>query len=331
MSATIYDVAARAGVSIATVSRALNAPHTVAPVTRQRVLQAVDELGFVPKAEATDRARRAHRRVGVLAPFFTYAAFVQRLRGVAAGLADFGYDLVVYNAETPDQVRGYLDSLPVSRRLDGLIVMSLCVDDSTERRLRGGSLPVVLIEATRRRLPGIDVDNRAGGQLAADYLLELGHRRLGFVGGDWEIPGYTLHTSQLRFQGFCARLKDHQIKPIVAELPRSSASFEDAQRQAAALFALPEPPSAIFAASDTMALGILSAAREVGLSIPDQLAVLGFDDLDVAEYVGLSSVSQSLETSGRQAVELLLAAMTERDELVRHVEMPLCVVPRSTT
>ena len=169
MSSTIYDVASRAGVSIATVSRALNAPQSVNAATLQRIQDAIDELGFVPKAEATARARRSHRQIGVLAPFFMhYPSFTQRLRGVAAALQDTGYELVVYNVDTPEHVAGYLHTLPVARRLDGLLIISLLLSDQSADRLLQHRLPTVMIEGVHPRLAGVEIDNVAGGQIAAE-------------------------------------------------------------------------------------------------------------------------------------------------------------------
>lgn len=292
---------------------------------------AIDALGFVPKAEATARARRRHRQIGVLVPFFTYSSFVQRLRGISGALLDAGLELVVYNAETPEHVHGYLLSLPVTRRLDGLIIISLRIDDSASRRLIGHGLPSVLIETQSNLLSCVDIDNRAGGALAAEHLLELGHRSIGFVGGDREIEGYTYRTSELRLQGFRSRLQEAGLQPCIADIAPNTASPEAAHRQALALLDGCAPPSAIFAASDTLALGVLRAARERNIQVPEQLAILGFDDLDFSEFVGLSTVSQSLERSGRQAVELLLAAMTDPQPVTRHVQTPLGLVKRNTT
>lgn len=331
MTATIYDVASRAGVSIATVSRVLNVPHSVNSATRGRVQSAIDALGFVPKAEASACARRRHRQIGVLVPFFTYSSFVQRLRGISSGLLDAGYELVVYNAETPEHVHGYLLSLPVTRRLDGLIIISLRIDESAGRRLIAHGLPCVLIETESDLLSCVDIDNRAGGALAARHLLERGHRRIGFVGGDREIEGYTYRTSELRQEGFRTYLQQAGVEPCISDITHNSASPEEAHRQALALLDRSDRPSAIFAASDSLALGVLRAAYERNIHVPDQLAVLGFDDVDFSEFVGLSTISQSLETSGRQAVELLLAAITDPQPLTRHVQAPLRLVERNTT
>jgi DNA-binding LacI/PurR family transcriptional regulator len=177
----------------------------------------------------------------------------------------------------------------------------------------------------------VDIDNHAGGVLAAEYLLEKGHRTIGFVGGDREIEGYTWRTSELRLDGFRHRLQQAGLEPCVAEIAPNAASPDEAHRQALALLDRSQPPSAIFAASDSLALGVLRAARERNLRVPVELAILGFDDLDFSEFVGLSTISQALEMSGRQAVELLLAAIADPQPLTRHVQAPLRVQQRNTT
>lgn len=325
---TIYDVARAAGVSIATVSRVLNSPQRVNERTRQAVLVAIEQLNFVPRADAMARARRRHQRVGVLAPFFTAPAFVQRLRGVAAAIANSTYELVVYSVETAAQCRGYLESLPVARRLDGLVVMSLCVDDRVAERLQ--ALPTVLIETAHPAFPGVRIDNEAGGRMAARYLLDQGHTRLAFVGGDSEIPGYTLHTSELRLAGYRRTLHEAGIALPEANVRITPNTLEAARQQAHVLFGLPAPPTAVFAASDLLAMGVLKAARERGLRTPGDVAVLGFDDLDIADFIGLTTISQSLDETGRIAVELLVARMVDATRPIQHVNLQLHVVRRES-
>ena len=132
---TIYDVAKRAGVSITTVSRMLNAPDKVNPETRERILAAIDTLGFVPKAEARARALRQTGRIGVVTPFFTAPSFVQRLRGIAGALSRENYELVVYTVESAAHLQSYLASLPLTGNLDGLVIMSLPIGDAEAHRL----------------------------------------------------------------------------------------------------------------------------------------------------------------------------------------------------
>jgi LacI family transcriptional regulator len=143
---TIYDVAKLSGISISTISRVLNTPDKVNPETRAKVLAAIDQLGFVPKAEARARALRQTGRIGVLTPFFTAPAFVQRLRGIAAALAKSNHELVVYTVDSSDHLQSYLASLSLTGNLDGLIVMSLNIGETEAQRLLDSGLQTVLIE-----------------------------------------------------------------------------------------------------------------------------------------------------------------------------------------
>jgi LacI family transcriptional regulator len=326
--ATIYDVAEMAGVSISTVSRVLNSPEQVNSATRARVLAAIDRLHFVPKAEATARARKGTRRVGVLAPFITYPSFVQRFRGVAA-LAGTAYEMVIYNVDSASRRDGYLSSLPVMRRLDGLIVMALPFGDELAQRLRANGLETVLIEWAHPSFSSVEIDDRAGGGMVARYLLEQGHQRFGFV-GDADVPDYAIYTSERRMEGYRQALREagHDLLPEYVAL--GPHGLEQARKLTHQLLDLPAPPTAIFAPSDTQALGVLKAAHERGVAVPGSLAVVGFDDVEIADYIGLTTVRQPLEESGRIAIELLLARIADPQRPTQRVSLPLTLVRRET-
>ncbi|MCB0188120.1 MAG: LacI family DNA-binding transcriptional regulator, partial [Caldilineaceae bacterium] len=319
-----------AEVSIATVSRVLNTPHRVNDETRKRVLAAIDALQFIPKAEASARARRNSYRIGVLAPFFTYPSFVQRLRGVASVLNGSEYELVVYSVDSVQHFQSQLETLPIVRRIDGLIVMSLLIDDVAAERLQQYDLPTVLIESRYPAFSGIDIDNDEGGRLAARYLVERGHQHIAFVGIDSEIPGCTLPTSEIRLQGFRAMMAEMGLPLRDIYIRNAENDMAAAYEQSKRLLSLDERPTAIFATSDLLAIGILKAIRESALRVPDDIAVLGFDDLDSADYLGLSTIAQALDESGRVAVELLLGRLAEPDRAVQHVRFPLKVIERGT-
>src|SRR5512135_3854958 len=157
--ATIYDVAKQAGVSITTVSRILNTPDKVNSKTREKVLAAIDQLSFVPKAEARARAMQRTGRIGVICPFFTAPSFIQRLRGVAETLSPENYELVIYTVDSNDHLQGYLSSLPLTGNLDGLIILSLPVGESEVQRLIDHNLPTVLIEYPHPKLSCVDIDD----------------------------------------------------------------------------------------------------------------------------------------------------------------------------
>ena len=328
--ATVYDVAEAAGVSITTVSRVLNSPEKVNAETRARVMVAMDRLGFVPKAEAAARARKGHGRIGVLAPFFTLPSFVERLRGVANALDDSPFELAIYNVDSSTRRDGYLTSLPLTRRLDGLIVMALPFDGASARRLLDHHLETVLVELSQEPFSSIRIDDRAGGQMAAEHLVQKGHRRCAFV-GDSDVPDYAIHTSDWRLEGYREALAAAGLDVPGEYLALAPHSRENARLSAHRLLDLPEPPTAIFAASDNQALGVLKAARERGLSVPRELAVIGFDDVDIADFIGLTTIHQPLEESGRVAVDLLLSRVADPARPAQRVRLPLTLIERETT
>jgi DNA-binding LacI/PurR family transcriptional regulator len=327
--ATVYEVAKKAGVSIATVSRVLNTPERVNESTRERVHQAIDALGFVPKAEAAARARKMHGRIGVLAPFFTFPSFVQRLRGVASALSDSPFELAIYNVDSSSRRIGWLASLPVTRRIDGLIVMALPFDDEAADRLIHHDLPTVLVEFSRARFSSVRIDDAAGGALAAELLVSLGHGRCAFV-GDADVPDYAVPTSDYRLEGYRRGLAKRGVPLPDCYVARAPHGLETAREATHALLDLRERPTALFAASDTQAMGALQAARERNLAVPGDLAIVGFDDIDVAGYIGLTTVRQPLEESGRVSVDLLLSRLADPSRAAQDVWLPLSLVRRST-
>lgn len=327
--ATIYDVAERAGVSIATVSRVLNSPGQVNETTRLRVLAAIDALNFVPKAEAHARARKGIGRIGVLAPFFTYPSFVQRLRGISSVLSGMAWELVIYNVDTVTRREAYLASLPLTRRLDGLIVIALPFGDEAAQRLLSPGMDVVLIEFFYPEFSSVEIDDESGGQIVGEYLAAQGHRRCGFV-GDAHVPSYAIPTSDRRLAGYSAALRAAGVALEDRYVSLAEHGLEPARLQAHELLSLPEPPTAIFAPSDTQAMGVLKAARERGLRVPEDLAVVGFDDVDFADYIGLTTVHQPLDESGRVAVELLLSQLESPGRPARRVNLPLRLIRRQT-
>jgi LacI family transcriptional regulator len=326
---TIYDVAKQAGVSIATVSRMINTPDKVNGDTRVRILAAIDALGFVPKAEARARAMRGTGRIGVISPFFTAPSFVQRLRGVAEALSAKKFELVIYTVDSADRLKSFLSSLPLTGNLDGLIILSLPVDDADARRLVKHGLPTVLVEFPHPSLSSVEIDDVMGGKMAAQYLLKKGHRRIAFL-GDTDLPEYSLHPVSQRLVGFRQGLQESGIELPNVFVRLSPYSQEQTRQAAAELLSLPQPPTAIFAATDFQALGVLKAARQLNVQVPEQLAVVGFDDLDMAEFADLTTIRQHLDESGRLAVEILLAHLESPSRPLQHVKIPLVIVERQT-
>ncbi len=326
---TIFDVAELSGVSISTISRVINTPEKVNLNTRQRVYEAIDKLGFVPQAEARARALRLKGRIGVITPFFTAPSFVQRLRGIAGSLSKENYDLVIYTVDSNNRLQSYLSSLPLTGNLDGLVIMSLPVAEPDVQRLIDHQLPTVLIEFPHSHLNSVEINDVEGGRMAAEYLLKKGHKRIAFL-GDTDLPEYSIHPVNLRLKGFRQALKAANIE-IPKEFVRLAPYDQDQARIVAKeLLDMPNPPTAVFAATDFQALGVLKAARQLGVKVPEQLAIIGFDDLDMADYEDLTTVQQHLDESGRIAIEILLSHIADKSRPIQHVTLPLTVIERLT-
>jgi LacI family transcriptional regulator, galactose operon repressor len=328
---TIYDVAEVSGVSISTISRVLNAPDKVNTKTRQRVMSAIDRLGFVPKAEARARAMRSTNRIGVLTPYFTAPSFVQRLRGAAAALSRANYELVIYTVDSVEHLQGYIATIPVRGNVDGMIVMSLAIGDKDARRLHDHGIETVLIESRHPQLNCICIDDTRGGALAATHLIEKGHTRIGFLGDIEPAERYAIRPVKSRLNGFKRTLEAAGLS-----LPRSYAmqapyTQAGSQQAAQALLSLPRRPTAIFAASDIQAVSVIKVARQLNLRIPEDLAIVGFDDIDLAEVMDLTTIRQNLDESGRLAAEILISRIAEPDRSLRHVDLPLTLIERLTT
>lgn len=336
---TITDVAHEAGVSVATVSKVINGRDGIALATATHVQEVVDRLGY--ESSLVARGMRSHRTfaVGVLvAEFEPFSTEI--LKGVGAALADTDYALLAYTGGGAGRAgweRRYLSRLS-GTLIDGAILVTPTVVDPD------APVPVVAVDphAGPGAMPTVDSDNLEGAMLAVRHLLGLGHRRIGFLGGRRD-----LESSALREAGYVQALMDAGVTPDadlmhVAEY-RRGAAYE----ATAAMLALPDPPTAVFAANDVSAMGILDAAARLGVRVPDQLSVVGFDDIpeSASTTPPLTTVRQEIQQLGSTAVQLLLAALPggagAQDEPVGtqpgargravHERLPTSLVVRGTT
>jgi len=327
---TIRDVARHAKVGVGTVSRVLNDSPLVSEDARLRVNRTIDQLGYRRSSTARSLSLGRTQMIGVVAPFFTSNSVLERLRGVVGQLRDHGdYDLVLFDVETLTQRDDAFRSFARTDRVDGLLVMSLRPTDEEVESLRREGLPVVLVDVVHPGLPRIVIDDVLGGTLAAEHLLAKGHTVIGFVGDEPTPFGFT--SSERRRQGMARALRRAGIRRNGALEDRAPHGREHARASAERLLGLPDPPTAIFAASDVQAMGVLEAARTGGLRVPEDLAVIGFDDIEVAEVLGLTTVRQPLRETGARGVELLLAAIDGLGGEPTEELAPLTVVERRTT
>jgi len=333
MPATIRDVAQKARVGLATVSRVINNSPLVSEPTRQRVLDTIAELNYSPNPTARRLSLGKTLVIAVIAPFFTRPAFVERLRGVENTVADTPYDLILYNVENIEKRDLYFRNVPRAERADGVLIISLPPRDQDVQFLARSDVPIVLIDANHPSLTSLNrviIDDVAGGRAATQHLIELGHRRIGYISDPLESP-FNFTASYDRFRGYQQALEAAAI-PFHADYHAySEHGRTEARHLATQMLSLPEPPTAIFTASDTQALGVLEAARDLNLRVPDDLSIVGYDDIEVAEYLRLTTVRQLLYESGRRGVELLLEMLERQPPAPVCEVLPIELIVRGTT
>lgn len=322
----IDDVARAAGVSAATVSRALSGRGRISDATRARVRAAAADLGYVVSAAASALATGHAANIGVVVPLLDRWFFANVLDGIASRLTPRGYDMTLYSMSTDRAQRdGVLDVSLRRGRVDGLIVLSLTLADDEVDRLLALDLPIVGLGSTSPRLPALRVDDVAVARLATDHLLALGHRRIAHIGAGY--PGEPgLDIPSLRRHGFTAAMTDAGIPdaPFVA----ADFTIDAGYRATHALLQSPEPPTAIFAASDELAFGALFAARDRGLDVPRNLSVIGVDGHEMGDFFGLTTIAQFPHEQGERAAEAVLAAVAGRGELR---ELSFRLIERTST
>lgn len=329
--ASIVDVARRAGVAVGTVSNVLNRPDRVSPATRARVQAAVDALGFVRNASARRLRAGSIPTIGAVVldianPFFTEVA-----RGVEDRLSDDDYTLMLASSDgDPEREARYL-RLFESHGVQGVLVTPAGGDLSAVLDARSRGVDVVLLDASAPDLPSVSVDDVHGGRLAAEHLLALGHRRIGFVDGPGTVRQYVDRRTGVLAALGAAGLSAEDVL-VERTVPVLDAARGDAA--VAALLADPGPrPTAIFCANDLAAIGALRALRRHGLSVPEDVAVVGYDDITVAAElaVPLTSVRQPTHELGRRAADLLLQRHADPDTPAEQVQfLPEIVVRRSS-
>jgi DNA-binding LacI/PurR family transcriptional regulator len=319
MAATIHDVAREAGVGIGTVSRVVNDSPRVKPSTRERVLAAIDKLQYKPDPIARSMVSKRTNSLGVIVPFFTRPFFMEVLRGVETVSARLGRELVLYNVETNAQRDRYFSELPMHRKVDGLLIVSLTPDDSVSRRFRDTGLPVVLIDAYSPMFTSLVVNNVEGAYQAVRCLIEKGHRRIGFING--EIEGnFKFNQANDRLIGLHRAFGETSMLFEPELMLTSEWSRLVGKRAALQMLSLKKRPTAIFAASDMQAVGVLEAAKDLGIPVPEQLSVIGFDGIEVSELLDFSTVRQPMQEMGEVAAAALVELIdnsTQTSELIR--------------
>jgi LacI family transcriptional regulator len=310
---SIRDVAARAGVSVGTVSNVLNRPQLVAPATRERVQQAIAALGFVRNESARQLRAGRSRTLGLVVldvsnPFFTDVA-----RGVEDAVTEAGLAVILCNSDQRvERERGYLDLLE-EQRVQGILITPVAGVSQRLQQLRRRGTPVVLVDrwAATPNQCSVSVDDVQGGELAATHLVGQGHRRIAFVGGPFGIK-----QVQDRYDGARRVVEAGGLPaPALTVVETPALNFAAGRAAGAEIAGMPlrRRPTAAFCANDLVALGLLQEMTRRRLRVPGDLAIVGYDDIDfaAAAAVPLSSVRQPRDQLGRAAAELLLEETAE--------------------
>lgn len=326
--ATIRDVAALAGVSYQTVSRVINQDDRVRPSTRQRVEAAITELGFRPNAIARSMATGSTQTFTCLAPNLTDYTFARIIEGAEHEARRHGYYLFSASAEDEDTFATLVDQLVTSRRTEGLLVINPYADG--RHRHLPANVPTVYVGARPRQeaVDSVALDDEGAARIATEHLLAQGHRRIALICGPMSED-----CSQDRLAGYQAALAAAgiAIDPcLVQEGDWSATSGYQAWQR---LATLRDRPTAVFAQNDRMAVGVLRAVREAGLRVPDQVAVIGVDDMPLASYFdpALTTMRQDLAEIGRVAAQLLLRAVADPTAPRQHLRLPADLIIREST
>jgi LacI family repressor for deo operon, udp, cdd, tsx, nupC, and nupG len=330
----INEVAQLAGVSTATVSRALSGNGHVSEATRRRVHAAALELEYVVSSNASSLATGRTKNVGVVIPFLNRWFYGAVLEGAEQALLSHGYDLTLYNLSGGnDERRTVFEHFLLRKRVDAVIAISLELTPNEVSRLLDMNKPIVGVGGPLPGVRTLSVDDVAIARLATEHLLALGHKTIAHIGGN---PDYELdfHLPTNRRYGYEAALQEAGV-PIDPTLFHA-ADFTLQGGHAAAKQLLGNPrkrPTAIFAASDEMAIGTILAARDLGLHVPDDVSVIGIDDHELAEFFGLTTIAQFPALQGRMAVDILMEQLqpTHTADASSNTPLPFELIVRSST
>ena len=306
---SLNDVAQRAGVSTATVSRALRGLPSVTEETRARIKAVADELGYVISPTASRLASGRNHAVGVVVPYIDRWFFGQVIKGVEEELRTTGYDLLLYNLCDDEGRARFFEAMPLRRRVDAVLVLSLPLEESEVARLRSLRVPVGLIGGSVEAFSCVRIDDVAGAATAVRHLVNLGHRDIALISGGADVPMHFT-TPLDRRSGYLGVLAEAGIDydpDLEAVGDFTIAGGEHAMSQ---LLGRPRRPTAVFALSDEMAFGAMRALRKSGLRVPDDVSVIGFDDHDMSDLLDLTTVAQPVVEQGAAVTRLLLERLS---------------------
>ncbi|MEC9490197.1 MAG: LacI family DNA-binding transcriptional regulator [Halanaerobiales bacterium] len=323
----IYDVAEKAGVGIGTVSRVLNNSSKVKDETRDKVLKVMKELNYRPNKVAQNLASQKANAVGVIVPTFIDHFFVEVLKGIQDALEEERIDLILYKIDKDQQMMDKILDIVHSKKVDGIAAVTMDVCEHDFQSLLNEEIPIVLADENSNDFHSIHLNDVKGAEMAVDYLIKQGHQDISFVNGIQD----SQHGIK-RLKGVKNVLAKNNLSLNPDLLKFGDFHTEDGYQSMQEILALPEQkwPSAVFAASDNQAIGVLQAMEEKGLTAPDDIAVIGYDNIELAKYLKLTTIWQPMYQLGHLAIEVLLKAINEELNGVYQQELELKLIKRET-
>lgn len=326
---TIQQVAQKAGVSPTTVSHVINQTRKVSEHTRLRVLQAMEELGYRPNALARSLRRGKTHTIGLITPDSANPFFAEVGRAIEEAAFRQDYNVILCNTETDPERESIYIQLLTEKQVDGIVFVGSGGQTGSLRSLFEQSVPVVLVD---RDLLEFDFDvvigdHFQGGYIATRHLIKKGHRRIGCIAG----PAHLVPSGQ-RLRGYRKALEEAHIHFDMSLVRSGDFRPHSGKVAAEELLSLEEPPTALFVFNDLMSIGAMAAAAELGFRIPDDLAIVGFDDIELASYTqpGLTTVRQPKAEIGHKAIELLLARMADKTRPFQRELLPTSLIIRQS-
>ncbi len=303
MKFNIKDVAKKANVSISTVSRVINQSKPVQSKTKERVLMAIEELGYKPNAIARSLKVKHTQSIGIMVPDIANQFYPEVVRGIEDVANMYEYTIFLCNTDLDDDKELKYFSGMEEKQVDGLIFMGNILTDRLAREMKKADMPVVLIGSDHPDLPSVTIDNTLAARKAVEYLLDKGHRGVAVITGKMKDP----MMGRARLKGYREALEKAGINWKSEWVVEGGYRFKSGYEGARQLMMLEERPTAIFVASDEMAIGAMRAILEKGLQIPQDIAVVGFDNIDMSGkvYPSLTTMGQPMYEMGAIGMRLL--------------------------
>lgn len=327
---TIYDIAKKAGVSIATVSRVVNNSDGIADKTREKVLKVADELGYYPQAYAQGLARKKKNIIMVVVPVLSNYFFMEVLAGIQDEISNYNYDLNIFNVQSngDDNMFSQVENIIKRQWADGYLFISTHLRNKELEQLQSYDMPITLIDESYPGMDSVSVDNDEGIEKAMHYFLEKGITRVAMISAM-----KTSKPGQQRIEGYKKALKeagvavDEQLIVTGDSMYRDGFSEQNGYEAMTKLLEMDNPPEACFCTSDIQAVGAMKAMREKGARIP----IIGYDDITISNYIGLSTIRQPMYDMGTLATKKLVNRMKNRDsEIEQKVFAPELILRDST-